>query len=360
MARPDAHEHDLPCFGHSPPLEVLPARVLSGIQPSGALHLGNYFGALRQHIALQDEFPGQSYYFIADYHALTTLRDAAALRANVFDVAVTYLACGLDPSKALLFRQSDIPEVTELTWLLSTVTGMGLLERAHSYKDKLAQGLKPVAGLCFYPVLMAADILIYKSSLVPVGKDQVQHIEMAQDMATHFNEAFGQPVLRRPEWRLSSTPYVPGIDGRKMSKSYGNTLSLFMSGKPLRKAVGQVVTDSTPLGQPLSLTRVDADGESSKECVYALLELFCDEAELEQIRGFYATGQRDGQAFGWGHAKQLLAGKIETHFADARARREHYLAHPEEVEAVLRRSAELARAVARATLDECRRACGLS
>jgi tryptophanyl-tRNA synthetase len=347
MAGPDDHE--------------LPPRVLSGVQPSGTLHLGNYFGAIRQHVALQDEFPGQAYYFIADYHALTTLRDAAALRANVFDVAVTYLACGLDPSKALLFRQSDVPEVMELTWLLSTVTGMGLLERAHSYKDKLAQGIKPVAGLFFYPVLMAADILLYKSSLVPVGKDQVQHVEMTQDMATHFNEAFGAAALRRPEWRLSSTPYVPGIDGRKMSKSYGNTLPLFSSGKPLRKMVGQIVTDSTPLGQPLSLTRVQqADGETSKECVYALLELFCDEAELEQIRGWYTTGQRDGQAFGWGHAKQLLAGKIEAHFAEARARREHYLAHPDEVEAVLRRSAEVARAVARATLDECRRACGLS
>jgi tryptophanyl-tRNA synthetase len=346
MAGPDDHE--------------LPPRVLSGVQPSGTLHLGNYFGAIRQHVAVQDEFPGQSYYFIADYHALTTLRDAATLRANVLDVAVTYLACGLDPSKALLFRQSDIPEVMELTWLLSTVTGMGLLERAHSYKDKLAHGIKPVAGLFFYPVLMAADILLYKSSLVPVGKDQVQHVEMAQDMATHFNEAFGLPVLRRPEWRLSSTPYVPGIDGRKMSKSYGNTLPLFLSGKPLRKAVGQIVTDSTPLGQPLSLTRVDADGETSKECVYALLELFCDEAELEQIRSWYAAGQRDGQAFGWGHAKQLLAGKIEARFAEARTRREHFLAHPDEVEAILRRSAEAARAVARATLDECRRACGLS
>ncbi|PRQ06611.1 tryptophan--tRNA ligase [Enhygromyxa salina] len=340
---------------------VLPPRVLSGIQPSGTLHLGNYFGAMQQHIALQDEFPGQSYYFIADYHALTTLRDPAALRQNVFDVALTYLACGLDPDKALLFRQSDIPEVTELTWLLSTVTGMGLLERAHSYKDKVNQGIKPVAGLFFYPVLMAADILIYQSSLVPVGKDQVQHIEMTQDMATHFNEAFAQdtPVLRRPEWRLSKTPYVPGIDGRKMSKSYGNTLPLFLSGKPLKKAVGQVVTDSTPLGSPLSISRTDEHGETSKENVYALLELFCDEAELEQIRGWYQAGKRDGQDFGWGHAKQLLAAKIDAHFEPARARREHYLAHPEQVEAVLERSAKQARAVARATIDACKRACGL-
>jgi len=357
----------------------LPPRVLSGIQPSGTIHLGNYFGAIQQHVALQDEFPGESYYFIADYHALTTLRDPEALRKHVFDVAVTYLACGLDPDKALLFRQSDIPEVTELTWLLSTVTGMGLLERAHSYKDKVAQNIKPVAGLFFYPVLMAADILIYQSSLVPVGKDQVQHVEMTQDMATHFNEAYAQdrPILRRTQWRLSKAPYVPGLDGRKMSKSYGNTLPLFLAGKPLKKAVGQIVTDSTALGQPLSLTRtipetIHVRDEASDtvtaitqdkvvpETTYALLELLCDEAELAELRSWYAAGERDGQAFGWGHAKLLLAQKIEAHFAEARARREHFLAHPEQVEAVLRRSAERARVVARATLDACRHACGLT
>lgn len=333
-----------------------PQRVLSGIQPSGTIHLGNYFGAIQQHIALQEEFPGECYYFIADYHALTTLRDAEALRQNVFDLAVTYLACGLDPDKALLFRQSDIPEVTELTWLLATVTGMGLLERATSYKDKVAQGIKPVAGLFFYPVLMAADILIYQSSLVPVGKDQIQHVEMTQDMATHFNEAFcapagRAPALRRPEWRLSKSPYVPGTDGRKMSKSYGNTLPLFASGKKLKKAVGAVVTDSTPLGEPLPWK-----GNN----VYALLELFCSEHELAEIRGWYEAGAREGQPFGYGHAKQLLAAKISGKFAEARERREHYLAHPDEVEAVLARSAEKARAVARKTIEDCKRACGLS
>lgn len=339
-----------------------PTRVLSGIQPSGTIHLGNYFGAIQQHLALQHEFPGQCFYFIADYHALTTLRDGAALRKQVFELAVTYLACGLDPDKALLFRQSEIPEVCELTWLLSTVTGIGLLERAHSYKDKVAQGIKPVAGLFFYPVLMAADILVYGSSLVPVGKDQVQHVEMTQDMATHFNEAFCKdaPVLRRPEWRLSKSPYVIGIDGRKMSKSYGNTLPLFLAGKQLKKAVGQIVTDSTELGQPLRLERVDESGETTPETVYSLLELFCDEAELEQIRSWYAAGQREGQPFGWGHAKMLLAGKIEAHFAEARARREHLLAHPDEVEAVLQRSAAQARVIARETLDACKRACGLA
>lgn len=359
-------------------LDDLPPRVLSGIQPSGTIHLGNYFGAIQQHVALQHEFPGETYYFIADYHALTTLRDPAALRQNVFDLAVTYLACGLDPDKALLFRQSDIPEVTELAWLLSTVTGMGLLERATSYKEKVAQGIKPAVGLFYYPVLMAADILIYGSSLVPVGKDQVQHVEMTRDMATHFNETFAAdaPVLRIPEWRLSKAPYVPGLDGHKMSKSYGNTLPLFLTGKPLKKAVGQIVTDSRPLGSPLSFTRtikeklhvkvgeeeyqeIEQDKEVP-ETTFALLELLCGQDELAQIRGWYETGLRDGESFGWGHAKGLLAGKLDEHFAEARERREHFLAHPEEVEAILQRSAKRARARARETVDACRRACGLA
>jgi tryptophanyl-tRNA synthetase len=379
-------------------LDDLPPRVLSGIQPSGTIHLGNYFGAIQQHIALQDEFPGESYYFIADYHALTTLREPEALRKHVFELAVTYLACGLDPDKAVLFRQSDIPEVTELTWLLATVTGMGLLERATSYKEKVAKGIKPNAGLFLYPVLMAADILIYGSSMVPVGKDQVQHVEMARAMATHFNEAFGPgqtqgstgpgqtntPVLRLPNWRLSKAPYVPGLDGHKMSKSYANTLPLFLTGKPLKKAVGQIVTDSRELGTPLALTRTiqetlhvkvggdpdrDQDGDEYvaqvhakevPETTYALLSLLCDEDELTAIRGWYADGQRDGQPFGWGHAKALLAEKIDGHFAEARARREHYLAHPDEVEAILQRGAVRARALARETVDACRRACGLA
>ncbi len=330
-----------------------PTRVLSGVQPSGTLHLGNYFGAIRQHIALQDEYPGECFYFIADYHALTTLRDAHAMRENIRDVAVTYLALGLDPDKALLFRQSDVPEVTELTWLLATVTGMGLLERAHSYKDKVSQGIKPSVGLFSYPILMASDILIYQSTLVPVGKDQVQHVEMTQDMATYFNEAYapkGRPILARPEYRLSQTPYVPGLDGRKMSKSYGNTIPIFASGKKLRKLVGRIVTDSTPLGQPL-------DPETCN--VFGLLKLFCSAEELHQIRSWYLAGQRDGEAFGYGHAKQYLAARIEEHFSEARARREDLLAHPEKVDAVLEESAARARAVARQTLDDCRKACGL-
>ncbi|MCY1062945.1 tryptophan--tRNA ligase [Nannocystis sp. SCPEA4] len=329
-------------------------RVLSGIQPSGALHIGNYFGAIVQHIALQDRYPGQAYYFIADYHALTTLRDPARLRENVFDAAVTYLSLGLDPARSLLFRQSDIPEVHELAWLLACVTGMGLMERSTSYKDKIAQGIKPSAGLFNYPLLMAADILIYDGTLVPVGKDQLQHVEFAQDMATYLNEAYagdGPPLLVRPEAILGTAPIVPGSDGRKMSKSYGNLIPLFESGKKLRKLVGQIVTDSTPLGQPLHPDTCN---------VYGLLKLFADEAEQAQIAGWYRAGARDGQPFGYGHAKMLLADKIDAHFAPARARREHLLQHPDEVEAVLRDSAARARPLARATIDRCRRAVGLT
>jgi tryptophanyl-tRNA synthetase len=329
-----------------------PPRVLSGVQPTGELHLGNYFGAIAQHIALQDEYPGECWFFIADYHALTTVHDASKLRDNVFEVALAYLSLGLDVEKAALFRQSDVPEVTELTWLLSCVTGMGLLERAHSYKDKIARGIKPSMGLFNYPILMASDILVYRSSIVPVGKDQVQHIEMAQDMAGYFNQAFspGADVLRRPQWRLSEAPYVPGLDGAKMSKSYDNTIPMFSSGKKLQKLVGKIVTGSTPLGDPLPV-----EGDN----VLALLRLLCDEDELARIESWYRRGLRDEQPFGYGHAKRLLAEKIDEHFAQARRRRDELLAAPERVEQALQRSAERARALARRTLDDCRRACGL-
>ncbi len=327
-------------------------RVLSGIQPSGDIHIGNYFGAIASHIALQKQYPGECLFFIADYHALTSVHNAAALRASVREVAATYVALGLDPERACLFRQSDVPEVTELTWMLSCVTGMGLLERAHSYKDKIAKGLKPSMGLFTYPILMAADILAYGSTLVPVGKDQVQHVEMAQDMATYFNEAFnpGVPILRRPEWKLSTSPYVPGLDGAKMSKSYNNTIPLFASGKPLRKLVGKIVTDSTPLGQPLNADTCNA---------FALLVLFCDEAEQASIRAWYREGAREGEPFGYGHAKMLLAEKMETRFTAARRRYEHLLAEPAELEAALTAGAQRARKLAIATLERCRHACGL-
>jgi tryptophanyl-tRNA synthetase len=333
-------------------MENLPARVLSGVQPTGELHLGNYFGAIRQHIALQDEFPGECFFFLADYHALTTIRDGETLRKLTFEAALTYLSLGLDPEKACLFRQSDVPEVTELTWMLSSVTGMGLLERAHSYKDKIAKGIKPNVGLFTYPVLMAADILAYRSSVVPVGKDQVQHVEIAQDMVTYFNEAFGkgETVLRRPEFRLSSTPKVPGVDGEKMSKSYGNTIPLFLTGKKLKKRVGQVVTSSVELGQPLPVDSCN---------VLSLLSLFYDEAQLDAVKTWYRAGAKDGAPFGYGHAKALLSEAIDAHFAEANARREALLAEPERVETVLVNSAKKARALARSVIDDCRRVAGL-
>ena len=330
----------------------LPPRLVSGIQPSGELHLGNYFGAIAQFVKLQEEYAGNCFVFIADYHALTTVRDADKLRASVFDVAATYLSLGLDPEKVTLFRQSDVMEHVELSWVLASVTGMGLLERAHSYKDKVAKGIRPSVGLFYYPVLMAADILIYDASIVPVGKDQVQHVEMTQDMATHFNEAFGagEDALRRPEYRLSPVAKVPGLDGEKMSKSYDNTIPIFLSGKKLKKRVAQVVTDSKSLGDPL-------DPDTCN--VFALLKLFVQGDELQQLDGWYRAGARDGQPFGYGHAKQILTAKIDEHFAEARAKYEAYQADPSQVEAVLQAGAERARTVARATMDRVRKASGL-
>src|ERR1700726_1671382 len=224
-------------------------RILSGIQPSGVLHIGNYFGMMRPAIALQAE--GEAFYFIADYHALTSLRDAKALQENSRRVALDFLACGLDPERAALFKQSDVPQVTELTWILSTVAPMGLLERAHSYKDKLARGMSATVGLFSYPVLMAADILIYDSDIVPVGKDQKQHIEITRDLAVKINETFGGPnrqILKLPEPRIqAATEVVPGIDGQKMSKSYNKTIDIFGDEKETRRRVMSIVTDSTPV-----------------------------------------------------------------------------------------------------------------
>jgi tryptophanyl-tRNA synthetase len=328
----------------------LPTRVLSGIQPTGELHLGNYFGAITQHLQLPHEFPGESLFFIADFHALTTIKDREFLRAMVRDVAVTYLALGLDPDKATLFRQSDVPEVCELTWMLMCVTGKGLLDRAVAYKDKVAQGLPASMGLFCYPVLMAADILAYGSSLVPVGKDQVQHVEMTQDMATYINEAYGAGLLRRPEWRLSRSPLVTGLDGRKMSKSYNNTIPIFATGKALRKLTGRIVTDSTPLGDPLPIDSCN---------VLALLDLFLDDGRREEVRTWYRAGQRDGQPFGYGHAKQYLAETMEQHFEAAHRRREALLADPGEVDRVLEAGAKRARELAGEVLGRLRVACGL-
>jgi tryptophanyl-tRNA synthetase len=317
-------------------------RILSGVQPSGKLHLGNYFGAIRQHIAFQDE--GECFFFIADYHALTTIQDRRQLSENVRGVALDYLALGLDPEKASFFRQSDIPEVTELAWILSTVTGVGLLERAHSYKDKLARGITPSAGLFNYPVLMAADILIYRSNLVPVGQDQVQHIEMTRDMAGSFNGVYGK-VFPLPEWRLDRAPTVPGTDGKKMSKSYGNTIEIFAEGKALKESVMRIVTDSTP---------VEAPKDPEKDSLFALYSLFADEKEKAALAARYRAG-----GLGYGEVKKSLLGKINSQFAQARARRKELENHPSVVEAALRKGAEKARTEARETMRLVRESVGL-
>jgi tryptophanyl-tRNA synthetase len=340
-------------------------RILSGVQPSGKLHLGNYFGAIKQHIALQEQYPGEAFYFIADYHALTTLKDAEAKEAdaaqkagkttwksarqilaeNVRDVALDYLALGLDPAKATFYRQSDVPEVTELAWVLSTVTGMGLLERAHSYKDKVAKGIAASVGLFTYPVLMAADILIVRSHVVPVGKDQVQHLEMTRDMAGYFNGAYGE-VFPEPRELLGEAAVVPGTDGQKMSKSYGNTIDLFAEGKALKSAVMGIVTDSTPLESP----------KNPDTCnVFALYKLFATPDEQAKLADQYRNPMLDadarkGRAFGYGDAKNLLLAKIDAAFGPARERRKQLAADPAAVERVLRQGANRARDEARATM----------
>jgi tryptophanyl-tRNA synthetase len=323
---------------------------LSGIQPSGLPHLGNYYGAILRHVEATRR-AGDHFYFIADYHALTTARDAAALREQVREVAVTYLACGLDPERAVLFRQSDVPEVTEIAWLLSCVTGMGLLERAHSYKDKLAKGIKPNVGLFTYPVLMAADILAYDSDVVPVGKDQVQHVEMTQDMAASFNAAFDAEVFRRPEWELAEEERhakVVGIDGDKMSKSYGNDIWIFESGKKLRKRFGKIVTDSREPEEPK---------DPADLLPFRFLELFLSAEELADWEARVRAGGEG--APGYGELKMRACEAMEEHFAPARARREELLADPAEVDRVLAAGAERARARAVAVRDRALAACGL-
>jgi tryptophanyl-tRNA synthetase len=321
---------------------------LSGVQSSGLPHLGNYFGAIRQHIELPLLDPAEHFYFIADYHALTTSRDPDELRERVRETAITYLALGLDLDRATLFRQSDVPEVQELTWLLSCTGGIGLLERAVSYKEKIERGQKPNIGLFLYPALMAADILAYDSSLVPVGADQVQHIEIAQDLAASFNAVYGD-VFRRPEALLSKEhSKVPGLDGQKMSKSYGNSLWVFETGKLLTKAVGRIATDSRAPEEPKDPAGI---------LLLDFLKLFLEPKEFQD---WCERARRGGAgAPGYGHMKQRLAQAIEERFAPARARREELLRDPAEVDRVLAQGAEKARARAVATRDRAFRACGL-
>lgn len=318
-------------------------RILSGIQPSGVLHIGNYFGMMRPAIELQKE--GETFYFIADFHALTSVRDPKTLRENSRRVALDFLACGLDPEKAVLFRQSDVAPVTELAWILSTVAPMGLLERAHSYKDKLARGLAPTVGLFSYPVLMAADILIYDSDAVPVGKDQKQHIEITRDLAVKINETFGQ-VFKLPEPRINpDTQVVPGLDGQKMSKSYGNNIDIFGDEKETRKRVMSIVTDSTP---------VDAPKNPEASTIVQLYSLFASNAELTNVRDRFKKG-----GTGYGDFKKELFEKLWEYFAPMRKRREELLRDKSYIDGVLARGAKHANAVADQVMTRVRKAVGL-
>ncbi len=319
-------------------------RILSGIQPSGALHLGNYFGMMQPAIDLQQQ--GEAFYFIADYHSMTSLFDAAQRRKNTLDVALDFLACGLDPQKSVFFRQSDVPEVCELSWLLTTLTPMGLLERAHSYKDKVAKGLSPNHGLFAYPVLMAADILIYDSNVVPVGRDQKQHVEMTRDIAIKFNETYGQTfVLPEPQIR-ESVAVVPGIDGQKMSKSYGNTIEIFGEEKPTRKKIMGIVMDSRTPAEP----KPDAD----KNLAIQLIKLVEPQATAAAIEERLRAG-----GMGYGDLKKQLFESYWNHFADARKKRAELAANLDYVNQVLAEGAARARTLARTVLQRARKNCGL-
>jgi tryptophanyl-tRNA synthetase len=318
-------------------------RILTGIQPSGILHVGNYFGAMRPLIAMQDR--GQVIALIVDLHALTSLRDPDALRSNTRNAVVDFMACGLDPERSIFFRQSDVPAHSQLTWILSCVTPMGLLERAVSYKDKLARGLAANAGLFTYPVLMAADILLYDADVVPVGKDQTQHLEIARDLVVKMNETYGE-VLKLPRAEISSdVAVVPGLDGQKMSKSYGNTLEMFGEEKALRKRVMSIVTDSTPLESPK-----DPAGNS----ILALYRLVADPAEVERMEADFLAG-----GIGYGDFKKRLFAALWEYFAPMRERRAEILARPDYVEDVLREGGRRAREIAGATLDRVHAAVGL-
>jgi len=320
-------------------------RVLAGIKPTDdALHLGNYFGALRQFVDLQDQHD-ETLYFIADYHSMTTLRDGKQRLRNTFDVALDYLGVGVDPARAVFFVQSDVPAVTELSWILSTVTPMGLLERAHAYKDALAKGEVPNHGLFTYPVLMAADILLFRSDLVPVGQDQKQHLEMTRDIATHFNQHYGEEIFVLPEpYILEHSAVVPGTDGRKMSKSYGNTIPMLASVKKTKKAVMAIVTDSTPMEDP----------KEPAGALFDLYALFATQAECEDL----AVRARAG-GLGYGHVKQELLDKLLAHFEAMRERRAQFERRPDDVRDILMAGAQRARDIAAPVLDGCRRVAGL-
>jgi len=318
-------------------------RILSGVQPSGKLHLGNYLGAMKQHI--EDQERHECYIFIANYHALTTIQDPDRLRQLTLDVALDYLALGLDPNKACFFRQSDVPEVTELAWILSTVTGKGLMERAVSYKDKVARGLPASMGLFSYPILQAADILIYRSDAVPVGQDQSQHVEMTADIAGYFNNTYKCEAFVIPKLKLNEAAVVPGLDGEKMSKSYGNTIDIFDEPKSAKKRIMSIKTDSTPVEEPKN---------PDKCSVFAFLRLLADPAETAEWRERYVKG-----GTGYGDAKKRVAELFEARFGPARERRATLVKDPAYVEDVLATSGRKARSIAQAVMEDVRKACGI-
>lgn len=318
-------------------------RSLSGIQPSGTLHLGNYFGAMKQFIENQDKYEG--FYFVADYHSLTSLTKPELLRESTKNIILDYLALGLDPEKCTLFLQSDIPEHVELSWLLSNVTPVGLMERGHSYKDKIAKGLFPNTGLLTYPILMAADILIYDSDVVPVGKDQKQHLEMARDIAMKFNQQYGVEFFKLPEpLIMENLAVVPGTDGQKMSKSYGNTINMFAPKNVLKKQVMSIVTDSAELEAP----------KNPDNNISQIYKLFVSEEKYQEMRAKFMAG-----GYGYGHAKKELLEAILEYFKDARARREELEKNPEYIEEVLRKGALKAREIARKKITEAKQIVGL-
>jgi tryptophanyl-tRNA synthetase len=318
--------------------------ILSGITPSGRLHIGNYFGAMRQHIDMQNQ--GDAYYFIANYHALTSRHDGVLMRRHTLDIAIDYLSLGLDPSKCVFFAQSDVPQVTELSWILGTMCPVSLMEKAVSYKDKVAQGLSANVGLFTYPILQAADILIYHSDLVPVGADQKQHIEITRDLALKFNNTYGEGLLRLPDAHIvKEVATVPGVDGRKMSKSYNNTIGIFDEGKELKEKVMSIQTDSTPLEEPK-----DPDACN----VFALIKLVADANVSAEIASKYRAG-----GYGYGHAKKDLLGLLEAYFQGARERRKELQNDEKAVLNILKAGGEKARERAESVMVPIREAAGI-
>jgi len=318
--------------------------ILSGIQPSGRLHFGNYFGAIRQHIQMQEK--GDAFYFIANYHALTSIQDGERLANYTCDVALDYLALGLDPEKCTFFAQSDVPQVVELAWILGTLTPVSMMEKGVAYKDKVAQGLKPNIGLFTYPILQAADILIYNSNLVPVGADQKQNIEITRDLAGKLNHTYGEELLTIPEPHiLKSVAVVPGIDGRKMSKSYSNDIGIFDEGKTLKNKVMSIETDSTPLNEPK-----DPDACN----VFALIRLFADKSTQQEIADKYRAG-----GYGYGHAKKELLQLINNYFGEARERRKELDKDMDYIKDVLREGGRKARKRAETVMQPIRNATGI-